>query len=97
MIDFNNLFNNFKSKKILIVGDVMIDSYMWGKVNRMSPEAPVPVVDVNKYEKKLGGAGNVALNIKSLGAEPLLCSVIGNDTEGELFIKLLKEQDISFD
>ena len=48
MIDFNNLFNNFKSKKILIVGDVMIDSYMWGKVNRMSPEAPVPVVDVKK-------------------------------------------------
>ena len=62
MIDFNTLFKSFESKKVLIIGDIMIDSYMWGISNRISPEAPVPIVEIEKYEKKLGGAGNVALH-----------------------------------
>ncbi len=95
MIDFNNLFKSFESKKVLIIGDIMIDSYMWGISNRMSPEAPVPIVEIEKYEKKLGGAGNVALNIKSLGGEPILCSVIGKDYDGKLIKEFLEEKNIS--
>lgn len=95
MIDFNNLFKSFESKKVLIIGDLMIDSYMWGISNRMSPEAPVPIVEIEKYEKKLGGAGNVALNIKSLGGEPILCSVIGKDYDGKLIKDFLQEKNIS--
>jgi rfaE bifunctional protein kinase chain/domain len=78
----------FKSLKVLIIGDVMIDEYMWGKVDRISPEAPIPVVAIERREERLGGAANVALNIKSLGAEPILCSVIGNDLKAELFKNL---------
>jgi rfaE bifunctional protein kinase chain/domain len=74
---------------------VMVDSYIWGKVDRISPEAPVPVVLVNRRSNMLGGAANVALNIKSLGAEPILCSVIGNDLRGNDFIELLENDDIS--
>ena len=55
----------------------MIDSYMWGNINRQSPEAPIPIVDIDRYEKRLGGAANVASNIKALGANAILCSVIG--------------------
>ena len=73
-----DIFESFKNKKVLIVGDAMIDSYMWGEIKRISPEAPVPIVNINKYEKRLGGAANVALNVKSMGAQPILCSVIGN-------------------
>ena len=75
--ELKKIFNSFKDKKVLIVGDAMIDAYMWGTINRMSPEAPVPVVDIEKYESRLGGAANCALNIKALGAEPILCSVLG--------------------
>lgn len=90
-----NLFEDFKKLKVLIVGDVMIDSYLWGKVDRISPEAPVPVVLVNRRSNMLGGAANVALNIKSLGAEPILCSLIGNDARGNDFIDLLETDNIS--
>lgn len=85
----------FNSVKVLIIGDVMIDSYLWGKVDRISPEAPVPVVNVQKREKRLGGAANVALNVQSLGATPVLCSVIGTDTDGEEFVKLLDQGNLS--
>ena len=71
------LLKEFGSKTILIVGDVMIDSYVMGKVQRISPEAPVPIVNLKKEENRLGGAANVALNIKSLGATPILCSPAG--------------------
>lgn len=91
------LFENFKGLKVLILGDVMIDSYIWGKVDRISPEAPVPVVLVNKRTNMLGGAANVALNIKSLGAEPILCSFVGNDSQGRVFVDLLKHDNISTD
>ncbi len=89
------LFDNFRKLKVLILGDVMIDSYLWGRVDRISPEAPVPVVLVDKRSNMLGGAANVALNIKSLGAEPILCSVIGDDTRGHDFIELLEKDQIS--
>lgn len=89
------VFKSFNQLKILIIGDVMIDSYLWGKVDRISPEAPVPIVAVNKKENRLGGAANVAINIQALGATPILCSVIGNDDNAKLFLKLLKEQNLS--
>ena len=68
---------------------------MWGKVNRISPEAPVPIVTVKNNERRLGGAANVALNIQALGANPILCSVIGVDIEGQAFMELLKTQKLS--
>lgn len=89
------IFRSFNNLNVLIIGDVMIDSYMWGKVNRISPEAPVPIVAVQKKEKRLGGAANVALNIQALGANPILCSVIGIDYEGQTFLDLLKNQKLS--
>jgi rfaE bifunctional protein kinase chain/domain len=89
------LFKSFNNLNVLIIGDVMIDNYVWGKVNRLSPEAPVPIVNVEQKEMRLGGAANVALNIQSLGANPILCSVIGADFEGNAFIELLKKQKLS--
>ena len=93
----HKIFNFFNDQKILVIGDVMVDSYLWGKVDRISPEAPVPVVAVKKRENRLGGAANVALNLKSLGAKPVLCSVIGNDLKGNEFIELLKNENLSFE
>jgi len=89
------IFKNFNNLNVLIIGDVMIDSYLWGKVNRISPEAPVPIVAVTKKERRLGGAANVALNVQALGANPILCSVIGVDIEGQAFMDLLKTQKLS--
>ncbi len=91
------LFESFNNQKILVIGDVMIDSYLWGKVDRISPEAPVPVVAVKKRENRLGGAANVALNLKSLGAKPILCSAIGDDSKGNEFVELLKNENLSFE
>ena len=85
----------FKTKRVLIIGDAMIDAYMWGHINRMSPEAPVPIVNIDKRENRLGGAANVALNIQSLGATPLLFSAIGDDHYADLFIELMHEQKLS--
>ena len=95
MVDLQNTFSDFNSKKIIILGDVMVDTYLTGHVNRISPEAPVPVVQLTSKESRLGGAANVALNIKALGAEPIIISVIGNDEEGDKFIQLLNENHIS--
>ena len=94
-MDFNTLFQGFNYKKVLIVGDAMIDAYMWGEIKRISPEAPVPVVEVKKHENRLGGAANVALNLKALGTNPILCSVIGTGERGVLFEKLMKESNLS--
>ena len=90
-----NIFEKFNSLNVLIIGDVMIDRYIWGKVERISPEAPVPVVRVTKKENRLGGAANVALNIQSLGACPYICAVIGEDSDGENFLSLLNAQGLS--
>jgi rfaE bifunctional protein kinase chain/domain len=100
MIAFTSLkelFDSFNDLTVLIVGDVMIDSYLWGKSSRLSPEAPVPIVNVIKTEKRLGGAANVALNVQALGATPLLCSVIGDDQDGADFIRLLEEKELPTD
>lgn len=89
------IFKSFNNLNLLIIGDVMIDTYMWGNVNRISPEAPVPIVSVTKKESRLGGAANVALNIQAMGANPILCSVIGDDDGSKLFFNLLKKQKLS--
>lgn len=93
--EINKIFSDFNDLRVLIIGDVMIDSYMWGKVNRISPEAPVPVVSITKKENRLGGAANVALNIQAMGATPILCSVIGVDKEGEEFLSLMQKQKLT--
>ncbi|PWG81726.1 bifunctional heptose 7-phosphate kinase/heptose 1-phosphate adenyltransferase, partial [Pararcticibacter amylolyticus] len=90
----SELFSRFGSLNILIIGDVMMDSYLWGKVDRISPEAPVPVISVRKKENRLGGAANVALNVQALGATPLICSVIGTDSEGDTYLHLMEEQGL---
>ncbi len=91
----NRVFEDFANKKILVIGDVMIDAYVWGGVNRISPEAPVPVVAVQNKEFRLGGAANVAKNILSLGATPVICSVLGDDENGRIFRSLLANQGLS--
>ena len=95
MTNILEILENFKKLNVLIVGDVMIDRYLHGKVNRISPEAPVPVVELQKQEDRLGGAANVALNIKALGATPYLYSVVGDDTEGVTFQNLMTEFDLN--
>lgn len=89
------IFEQFSKQTVLIVGDVMVDAYWWGDVSRISPEAPVPVVQVGQTENRLGGAANVALNVKALGATPLLCSLIGDDENGRIFKQLLEQSDLS--
>jgi len=91
----NTVFEDFNRLKVLIVGDIMVDSYIWGKVERISPEAPVPVVLIDKREKRLGGAGNVALNVRAMGAVPILCSVIGDDPEADMLINLMNHDDLN--
>ncbi|TPE42595.1 bifunctional heptose 7-phosphate kinase/heptose 1-phosphate adenyltransferase [Pontibacter mangrovi] len=88
------IFGAFSNLKVLVVGDVMIDSYLWGKTSRISPEAPVPIVNVVKREKRLGGAANVALNVQAMGATPLLCSVIGDDQDGADYLRLMEEKGL---
>lgn len=90
-----DIFEEFTKVNVLIVGDVMIDRYLVGEVGRISPEAPVPVVDLKKRDNRLGGAANVALNIKALGATPFLCSVIGQDESAVIFRNLLKTENLS--
>ena len=84
----------FKGKRIAIVGDLMVDRYYWGNVTRVSPEAPVPVVDVNSESVRLGGAANVANNIQSLGGDPLLIGLVGDDHVGAILCDLLKDQGL---
>jgi rfaE bifunctional protein kinase chain/domain len=93
----NEIFSAITKMNVLIVGDVMIDNYLWGKVERISPEAPVPIVSVQKKESRLGGAANVAINIHALGANPILCSVIGGDQNGRTFLDLLQQLKLSSD
>lgn len=90
----NEIFDKIAQERVLIVGDVMIDSYMWGKVTRISPEAPVPVVAVTKREKRLGGAANVALNIEAMGAIPIICSVLGDDDRSKDFQQIMYDTNM---
>jgi rfaE bifunctional protein kinase chain/domain len=96
-VSYQDLFDQFSTKRVLVIGDVMVDAYLMGKVNRMSPEAPVPVVDLFEKDERIGGAGNVALNLAALGASPIICSVIGADSEGERLIQLFKDSNIYTD
>jgi rfaE bifunctional protein kinase chain/domain len=93
--EIHKIFDSFSKLRVLIIGDVMIDNYVWGKVSRISPEAPVPVVSVVRKEQRLGGAANVALNVQALGAIPILCSVIGPDRDGKQFLELMEENKLA--
>lgn len=92
-----SIFKKSKGKRIAIIGDVMLDKYVYGDVSRISPEAPVQVVDISSTEYKLGGAANVANNIKTLDAEPVLIGIIGNDRDGEIFLDTMKRQMLTTD
>ena len=94
-MNVNQLFDDFSKRKILVLGDVMIDAYLEGKVNRVSPEAPVPIVSFTSQEQRLGGAANVALNLLSLGAQVTICSVVGEDQSGQDLKGLMVAQSIS--
>ena len=85
------LEKNFKGKKIAIIGDLMLDGYFWGDVSRVSPEAPVPVVEIDDEFFRFGGAANVALNVLKLGGIPLLLGVIGDDNDGQILLNLMKD------
>lgn len=89
-LDFSNL-------RVLVIGDVMLDHYLFGQIHRISPEAPVPIVDIEYEESRLGGAANVALNLAGLGAKPTLMSVIGDDKAGKTIFSLLKKHQIHHD
>ncbi len=95
MEEIKRAFKQFSEKKVIVIGDVMVDTYIYGKVSRISPEAPVPVVNFEKRNHRLGGAANVALNIFALGATPFICTVIGDDENGKLFNKLLIENHLT--
>lgn len=90
-----NFFQKASSLKVLIVGDAMVDAYIEGQVDRVSPEAPVPVLLVNERRDRLGGAANVALNVKAMGASPILCTVIGDDNAAERLDRCLAQSEIS--
>jgi D-beta-D-heptose 7-phosphate kinase/D-beta-D-heptose 1-phosphate adenosyltransferase len=94
---FDQIFTGWGGHKILILGDLMLDEYLWGSVARISPEAPVPVVEVVRDSTKLGGAANVALNVKALGDEPILVGVMGKDRTGERLLSALSRAEIETD
>jgi len=94
MLNKDQLFEGIKKLNVLVIGDLMIDAYTWGKVTRISPEAPVPVVNVAKTESRLGGAGNVVMNLVSLGANPFVVSAVGDDARGIELKNLLTQQGV---
>jgi rfaE bifunctional protein kinase chain/domain len=94
-MNFESIFQQFNQMKIAVLGDVMLDTYWWGHVDRISPEAPIPVVAFDKREVRIGGAGNVALNTVSLGASTTMLTVIGNDNDGKQLVNLLEQNNIS--
>jgi len=94
MLNKDQLFEGIKKLNVLVIGDLMIDAYTWGKVTRISPEAPVPVVNVTKTESRLGGAGNVVMNLVSLGANPFVVSAVGDDARGIELKNLLTQQGV---
>jgi rfaE bifunctional protein kinase chain/domain len=94
-VDFDKIFENFSSIKIGVLGDVMLDTYWWGHVERISPEAPVPVVALDRKEYRIGGAGNVALNLACLGAKVSVVSMIGEDDDGIVLKQLFQDNNIN--
>ncbi len=96
-MNYKDLFDKFNGLRILVIGDVMLDAYVMGKVNRISPEAPVPIVSLENEDARIGGAGNVALNLLALGAKPVICGVIGEDSSGDKLLNLFEKNGISTD
>ncbi len=90
-----DIFDHFIGNKVMVIGDVMIDKYLTGKIDRISPEAPVPIVSLQSREARLGGAANVTLSIKALEAEPILFSIVGADENGMAIKNLLEASEIS--
>ncbi len=94
---FDALLAAMTGKRIAVVGDLMLDRYIWGSVSRISPEAPVPVIDMEMEQARLGGAANVAMNIKSLGGDPFLVGVIGDDNSGKQLFDIIRDSGFSTD
>ncbi len=93
--NFDTIFHQITQLKVAVIGDVMLDTYWWGHVERISPEAPVPVVAVDKKEYRIGGAGNVALNIAAMGAQAYALTVLGKDDDGDRLLQLFEQQEIN--
>jgi len=93
----NTLFEKMKQQKIIVIGDLMLDRYIWGRVSRISPEAPVPVIDIESESFRFGGAANVTYNVKTLGAEVMPVGIIGDDGSGIRLKKLFGEKDLPVD
>jgi rfaE bifunctional protein kinase chain/domain len=96
-VNYKELFDKFNGLRILVIGDVMMDAYVLGKVTRISPEAPVPIISLENEEERIGGAGNVALNLVALGAKPIIATAVGSDSNGDKLTNLLKSNGISID
>ncbi|MFY7795091.1 MAG: bifunctional heptose 7-phosphate kinase/heptose 1-phosphate adenyltransferase [Chitinophagaceae bacterium] len=96
-MDFMNLFGRFRQIKALVIGDVMLDAYLWGRVDRISPEAPVPVVQLTRKDHRIGGAGNVGLNLAALGASVSMLSVTGADEESAILRRMFRDGGIASD
>lgn len=94
-MDYRQIIKNIKGQRILVIGDLILDHYIWGKVTRISPEAPVPVVEVSRESSLLGGAANVARNIVSLGGKAAVVGIVGHDRAGELLVSMLEAEGIS--
>ncbi len=92
----NQILNNFKGKKILVIGDIMLDRYFYGEVSRISPEAPIPIVNLNQEKFEIGGAGNVASNLISLGADVSIFAFTGQDEESKILKNLLENKKIKY-
>lgn len=92
--ELNKLFSDINDLHVVVVGDVMLDNYWWGSVDRISPEAPVPVVSLDRRESRLGGAANVAVNCRALGAKVTLASVVGDDMEGHSLVQMAEDAGI---
>src|SRR5438876_6880476 len=88
------IVSRFHGCKIAVLGDCMLDRYVWGRVDRISPEAPVPVVEIERESFSLGGAGNVAANLRALGAEAVLVGALGQDADGDLLLEALAARGI---
>ncbi|MGW8272460.1 MAG: D-glycero-beta-D-manno-heptose-7-phosphate kinase [Thermodesulfovibrionales bacterium] len=94
---YKRILSQFRNKRVLVIGDIILDHYIWGSVDRISPEAPVPVVTVTKENYMLGGAGNVACNVVSLGAGATIAGMVGDDHRGKMVQEMLQEKGISTD
>lgn len=94
MENYLDILQKLKNPKVLVVGDLMLDEYLWGDVDRISPEAPIPVLDVKEINFRLGGAANTAHNVRALGNKVFLAGVIGNDEKGSILKKFLEEKGI---